>query len=515
MLRAVRHILLAVLFVVVATPGAEALDAGTYKFDVGGTIRGVRAADLDGDGLTDLVVLAERTNGDAKTPIEELVILRASKSPTRKTYFDAARAVRVPCNGSLADAGAVAVGRFGPKGETRVRFLGPDGLTDLDAAGKTLERSKRHMTPTLLARSAGQRLVFWDAIADLDGDGRDEIWFPLAKGNGAMRVFAGTPERDRTLTLEPNNQASFSAEYLLVRTAYVPNLRAVDLDGDGALELVALDDRWLVAWSTNGPGSTTAATPPSFRLHLPFLEPDPDLAAFHIRAPRVQLEDVDGDGIADLLVTLVNGRYDTLGSLRTTLFHYPGPIRDPKSKRLVKFRARIDTESVALHPTFLDLDGDGDKEYIGDSIRGTIFDVLRRLGGGTPDIHYVAFRFDKAGTFESTPYFSVKRKYSSRLTLSNDFQRTAWFAGDFDGDGHNDLLDLGDLAGVEVLRGKAKEGASPGEPLDLSTPLLERIKPPGGLTPNAIVEDLNADERCDAVIWGESSLYLIVSKKGA
>ncbi len=502
--------LAALIAILSAGRGAEALDAGMYKFEVGETIRGVRAADLDGDGLTDLVVLSER--GESTQAEEALHFLFATKTPTRKTYFDPKRAIRVPCDGALGDAGAVAVGRFGANGETRVRFLSPKGLTDIGPDGKARPRSERHATPTLLARSAGQRLVFWDAVADLDRDGRDEIWFPLAKGNGAIRVFGGTAKQDRTLTLEPNNLASYSAEYLLVRTAYVPNLRAVDLDGDGMRELVALDEKWLLAWSVAEPGNATAAMPPSFRLHLPFLEPDPERKSFEIRTPRVQLDDVDGDGTADLLVTLVNGRHDRLGSLRTTLFHYPGPIRDPKTKRLVKFRARIDTESVALHPTFVDLDGDGDKEYVGDSIRGTILDVLRRLGGGTPHIWYVGFRFGENGTFESSPYFSVKREYSSRLTLSNDFQRTAFFGGDFDGDGHNDLVDLGDLGGVEILRGTVNAG--PGEPLDLSTSLLERVKPPGGVNPDAIIEDLNADEKTDAVLWGETALYLVVSRSG-
>jgi hypothetical protein len=99
------------------------------------------------------------------------------------------------------------------------------------------------------------------------------------------------------------------------------------------------------------------------------------------------------------------------------LFHYPGPFRDAESGALVKPKTRIDTQSIVLHPLFVDLDGDGALDYVGDSIRGTMVDLIARLMGQEPKITFVGFRFDKAlGTFRETPWFTTERMYAWRAT---------------------------------------------------------------------------------------------------
>ncbi|MDF1701736.1 MAG: hypothetical protein P1V36_11325, partial [Planctomycetota bacterium] len=377
---------------------------------------------------------------------------------------------------------------------------------DVKPDGTPGERTPRHARGALLARSAGQPLVFWDAIADLDRDGVDEVWFPDAKGDGPLRVFGGVPRSDRTLSIAANNRASSDHLFGVMRSAYVPNLFPADLDGDGTSELVALRDDQLVGWSLAAPVTAGKPLAPSYRLPLPFLAPDPDQGPEELRTARIQPDDVNGDGITDLLVTVITGMRTNLMSIRTVLFHYPGPFRDPKSGALVKPAARIDTQSIVLHPQFVDLDGDGAKEYVGDSIRGTMLDLIARLMGQDPKITFVGFRFDKQrGTFHDTPWFTVERLYASAEALNNTFGRSAWFGGDFDGDGRRDLMDLGNLSSVQVLSGAGQAPA-------FDRTIVPAIPVQGGLTADAHVTDLNADGRADAVLWGDDKLYVLLSK---
>jgi hypothetical protein len=350
----------------------------------------------------------------------------------------------------------------------------------------------------------------WDAHADLDGDGVEEIWFPAGEGDGAIRLLPGKGGPPRTLALSSKNSGGSTYESLLVRTSKVPNLFPADLDGDGAKDLVALDGKDLVAWDARAPLSADGGPiAPTFRLALPFLH-EPLLGPEELRTPRIQLEDVDRDGVTDLLVTLVKGRRDQLGSLRTTLFHFAGPFRDRATGALVQPRARIDTESVALHPRFLDVDGDGDLDYVGDSIRGSRVDLLKRVMGAEPEITLVAFRYDKgAGTFEQTPFFTVVRPYSSTQAVSNTFGLSAWFA-DLDGDGLKDLVDLGNLQGLEVLGAVRKRGTGPGDPVSFTGEWMKRVAVPKPLEPQAVIGDLTGDGRPEIVAWNEDTLFLVV-----
>ncbi len=484
---------------------------GLYRLSLDGHIRAVRHLDLDGDKRLDLVVLTEPEPGTSG--VELLYLLRTPAQATPRSLFPEDHITRIELDGVLGDAGALAVGRFGPDGAGALRFLGPRGVTQMDGAGATAPTAPRLATATLLGRSPGRRIVFWDGVADLDGDERDELFFPLGAGEGRYRLLGGKTEQDRTLTLDARSTATFDSEHQIARHARIPRLLPRDMDGDGNQELVTLRDRALLVFDVSRPQADALA--PSARIPLAFLEPPKDLPPATLHTPRVQLEDVDGDGTTDLLVTLISGRRDRIGSLRTTLFHYPGPIVDPKTGSLVAPRARIDTESVALHPTFVDLDGDGARDYVGDSIRGKdLLEVLPRLVGEDPDIHYVGFRFDRStGTFAGTPWFTTKRVYPSAEALGNRFGRSARFEGDFNGDGLHDLLDLGNLGSVGVQRGTRRDKGEAGDPLHFDTALLPAVPVKEGLRPDALVVDLDGNQLADAVLWSRDALYVLLSRK--
>lgn len=493
-----------------APAAADPVRLGKFRFDPGGLITAVRVIDVDGDGRRDLVALVSVTEeGVAR---QDILVLRTPKTPKPGTFYGDEHVTRIRADrNDVRGAGALAVGRFGPDGGVLLRLLTREGIVDLEPNGSRVDASARFAgRTTLLGRSQDRSLVFWDEHADLDGDGVEEIWYPHGEGAGAIRVESGKPGGSVTLALEARSRGVSDHEHLLRRHAYVPSLVPADLDGDGRMELAAFRATKLVGWPYRADGAEERV-PPTFEVGLPFVKEN--LGPDEVHTPRLDLLDVDGDGVTDLVVTLVTGDRRQLGSFRTRLLHYPGPFRDEKTGDLVAPRVRIDTESVALHTHFLDLDGDGDVDYVTDSIRGTKLDLLKRVFGQPPTIWYVGFRYARdKGTFETAPYFSLERPYSLEETVGNRFGRTGYFEGDFDGDGHRDLLDLAELSSIEILGAVTKRDRGPGDPVAFSKPIQPRVRVPDPLRADAVVADLNGDGRADAVVWGEETAYLLVSE---
>ena len=104
--------------------------------------------------------------------------------------------------------------------------------------------------------------------------------------------------------------------------------------------------------------------------------------------------------------------------------------------------------------------------------------------------------------------------YSRTQAVSNTFGLSGYF-GDFDGDRRADLVDLGNLEGVEVLGAVPKSGDGPGDPVSFAKPLVRRTRVPKPLQPQAVVEDLDGDGRPDVVVWNEARLYVLASGGGA
>jgi len=90
----------------------------------------------------------------------------------------------------------------------------------------------------------------------------------------------------------------------------------------------------------------------------PFLAPDPSRPPEELRTPRITVTDVDGDGKADLLVTVVQGRADKLGACgppSTTC-----PARSSTRPRRPARAARPHRHGVGgAAPAFVDVTGDG------------------------------------------------------------------------------------------------------------------------------------------------------------
>lgn len=247
------------------------------------------------------------------------------------------------------------------------------------------------------APARGLALALDVACCDLDGDGKDDVLAPEPDGAALLRPGKPTlrlslPPWRNPATAGQSGAANLRADGSRLVAQFqggddgdgngaarrrngpladanfrAPMPRVLDLDGDGAHELLAVrNDRAHVARLRDGALPTTAIALP--------LPPD-RLTAFD-PAFDVQLADCNGDKKADLVLTTSARRGDEV-EVRIDLFvaKADGTFGDKQDSRL-----RVQT--LAGAPQLVDCDGDGMLDL---AVRTVRLDTLRAVTGDAPD----------------------------------------------------------------------------------------------------------------------------------
>ncbi|MEO7866883.1 MAG: VCBS repeat-containing protein, partial [Candidatus Eisenbacteria bacterium] len=329
----------------------------TYPTVVANAIGPCAAADLDGDGVIDL--LARGTGvaiillGGAKAPLETriTVALEAGDSPTAIGDMDrdgrpdlitvrsADNSVAVYRNlgGLQFEAPARHVVATGPGGAWVGDVTG-DGWPDLIVVGGSLFTTLLNQGDGSLApgstTAAGR---YWNlrVVADLDGDGRADLAaVDFANELSVIRLLFG--EADGTLS--DGGQPAGSTRF--------QNAAAGDLDHDGNMDLILCASDHFEVW--RGMGGR------NFQMHL--TQPGP---AIRYIWPEPLLADFDGDSELDLVFATPEGRCYNGECPRILIFkgsgtgEFSGPARFLAAQP--NYSDRVETE----HAVMGDFDGDG------------------------------------------------------------------------------------------------------------------------------------------------------------
>lgn len=330
---------------------------------------------------------------------------------------------------------------------------GVDAIAVTTSGGaRRLERRPLIEQPTALARSA-TFLPSVEWLHDLDGDRWSDLLLPVDGGwvvhRGSATGFAADPERRLS-------HPAFDDAVTPWREALVlPEVRDVDGDGRPDLLLPHPDHGWReievvldVTGGWHGPLRPWSG------------DGDRPAVAF--------FDDVDGDGRAE--VVTVDELGGEAGGLRRELAHarrpphryrvheVDGRLRplDPPRRELVaEGYGFVGEADVRLPGGLWDLDGDGRRDLVTINLDFSMVQALRLLVTRTlkigldfrihcqqPDGRFVAVEgLDLSGVF--------------RLDLRNFRQaQLSLFAGDFDGDGRRDFLQIGRGDAVTVHRGE-------------------------------------------------------------
>lgn len=423
----------------------------------------VRVADLDGDGLADIVV--------SKGALELVEIL-----------FNLG-------GGAFADPVAFDTGG-GPIGLTLSDVDG-DGHADLICCGPTADETGEVRVfhadgagglSLAAVREVGRRPIHIEA-ADLDGDGdrdlvtldRDDgtISVLVNGGDGLFEsrrlVFAGASDPSdlvladangdgtidallgdrnvlaRSLTLFPGIGDGTFAPALRIPTTTVPiDIDAGDITGDGVVDILAAGERTSPAHLLVGRGEGIFFPP------RPLQTPDEVL---------IELADVNGDGVLDLAfgeeeVNIV------LGDARGLVF---------------PSRLAVDGKANSVLAVDIDMDGDADIIAGVESRAEAVLAVFLNDGGGG---------------------------FAERFVYPSTFSSNAVVAADFNGDG---LLDLASAGGnVAVLIATAPGHYRDAQFLDVPSSASD-----------IAAGDMNGDGRADLVVsreFGFDSITIFIGR---
>jgi hypothetical protein len=188
-------------------------------------------------------------------------------------------------------------------------------------------------------------------------------------------------------------------------------------------------------------------------------EPDRVIALGRMRLPdhmrgsggvSVQARDMNGDGLADLLVSHLRGGL-TDAHKETSAYMNRGGVWDLNSADRT-----FESGEALGSDTLIDMDGDGRPELVRVSIPFSLLELVEALLTRSFDAKVSIYRPDAAGIFEAKPWVELKLD----VAFSFDTFRTKGFLpnwnADLNHDGQLDLLTSGDGDEIEVFLGGAE-----------------------------------------------------------
>jgi len=375
-----------------------------------------------------------------------------------------------------------------PDGPDALILLASDGLRVVSPRAPREARRIAVDPPAPLpprSRELG-RLAF---VGDWAGDGAPRALVPALDGGRLVPLGAGPPARlifPVRAEYEPRTNGPRIRDELLLAELHWPALERAQDDGDGRPDLFVMS-RFSVGVHRLGPGGLAERATRTLPMR-PFSAEE----ELRPRATSLRLfaQDLDGDGLADLVVHRTAGTLLRSRSLTEIFLNPGGGVRDLSAPSL---RLEEPDGLVTLEPR--DLDRDGRMELVQARLGFGVMQVARILTTRRAEVDLRVTPIPQAAVTEgSAPAPSFERAISLRLDFGAGrvvgLLPTA--EGDWNGDGRQDLV-YGRGGDELVLQLGSAEPGGPG----FGGAVVAQAAPSEGL---GRVADLDGDGLDDLVL---------------
>ncbi len=440
--------------------------------------------DVNGDGLQDLVVLE--------------VDYARRDGPVRARVF-----VQTP-TGFTAPAGP---GDLLPEGVTLAGaglFQQGPGLALLTAEGVAVWIWRgEHFVPEasvpvdgLFSRPGGGLHTGIAWVADLNGDGLSELLVPRPDGVTLLRQDAQGRWRSGGLLRTRARGQLLNFFRRKVAGYDLPSVYLLAAKGDAWRDVVAFNDGVLYVFQPDAQEAAERAPalqqdlqpPAPFEPGVPF---DPPLQL-------IAAEDLNGDGLLDLVFTKTKAGDSDFNARTRTLIYYGRPGAAPAG---VTFGAEpdqvFDSEGFSL-PFLVDLNRDRRADLVLVNVEVSFWTAIKALIARSVTAEAGFYLMSDKRQYPRQP--DATGKFSVKFSLGRTSHQPIALFGDFNGDGLPDLLLSVDKErlGVHFGRAKAFWPDRPDEIIEDKLPIRpERVR----------VTDLNGDGQDDLIfLYGRDDI---------
>jgi hypothetical protein len=421
------------------------------ELEVPGMTLWVSTGDLDGDAMTDLIVSYRRGSG----PSAERFL--AIFFRTKEGYAPRPDIAFSP----LKHAAMFDIGDSNSDGADEILYLTSGGVYVQPFAGRKPQPPTKLINASTIAGAPEEEdFPAWDFLRDVKGIGKLMVLPSRTRINlfkpdqGAAWKKWCSVDIDQysfydteTATFRRSSQGGSSGRPYSIRvTTVIPNLDFIEQTGDGKIDLVTnYDDR--VSIHPHLDDGTISASP-SHTQWMKVLTPQElenrDTFVFS------NVQDIDGDGIADLSITKIGGGITTLASEVRIYRGRKGGGFDTKAAQTFA------DEGFGALSRFVDVDGDGRNDMVHPHAEVSIVTISSALLSSSLGLDV---RIRRPGRppefFEPKPAQKLDTSFGLDLSVGASLRGTApIFGHDFDGDGIRDALlsDGGDK--MALHRGK-------------------------------------------------------------